>query len=237
VGRRGGFAEVEHLKETVLVDAETLRLRIYRQLAEEGRVDSIAVLAADLGDDEAATTAALDDLADRRHIVLDDEGRIVLAHPFATRDFGFSVKSDRTLWWGGCAWDSFAVPHLVTEASPALVATTCPNCEKAHAWNVARDQPPQGSQVAHFLVPMAQVWDDVVHTCENQRIFCDEGCVDAWLTRTGSDKGDVFDLATLWNLASGWYAGRLDRGYRRREPAEAAAYFRGAGLGGSFWGL
>jgi hypothetical protein len=220
-----------------VVDAETLRLRIYRQLADEGRVYSIALLAADLGEDQAATTAALDDLARRRHVVLDAEGAIVLAHPFATRDFGFSVKSDRVLWWGGCAWDSFAIPHLVTDASPALVATTCPNCGRAHAWNVARDRPPEGSQVAHFLTPMAQVWDDVVHACENQSIFCDEQCVDAWLARTGSPRGDVFDLATLWNLASGWYAGRLERDYRRREPVEAHAYFRDAGLTGAFWGL
>jgi hypothetical protein len=32
-------------------------------------------------------------------------------------------------------------------------------------------------------------------------------------------------------------AGRLDRGYRRREPAAAAEYFREVGLRGSFWGL
>ena len=46
----------------------------------------------------------------------------------------------------------------------------------------------------------------------------------------------VFDLATLWRLASDWYSGRLERGYRRREPVQAADYFRGAGLTGPFWG-
>ena len=45
------------------------------------------------------------------------------------------------------------------------------------------------------------------------------------------------DLTTLWRLARGWYRGRLDRGYVRREPAEAAAYFRDVGLDGPFWGL
>ena len=45
------------------------------------------------------------------------------------------------------------------------------------------------------------------------------------------------DLATLWRLAAGWYEGRLDQGYVRREPAAAADYFRDAGLQGSFWGL
>jgi hypothetical protein len=45
------------------------------------------------------------------------------------------------------------------------------------------------------------------------------------------------DLGTLWRLAQGWYAGRLERGYQRRAPAEAAEYFRSVGLHGPFWGL
>jgi hypothetical protein len=45
------------------------------------------------------------------------------------------------------------------------------------------------------------------------------------------------DLPTLWNFASDWYTGRLDRGYTRRDPARAADYLRGVGLSGPFWGL
>jgi hypothetical protein len=77
----------------------------------------------------------------------------------------------------------------------------------------------------------------VVHTCANQRLFCSADCVEDWLTRTGQPRGYVMDLATLWRLAQGWYRGRLDRGYRRREPTEAAQYFRSVGLRGAFWGL
>lgn len=215
---------------------EELRLRLYRQLAEQGRVASSDDIADELGISRAAAADDFRALAAQRHIVLDAAGRIVLAHPFATRDFGFSVKSARTLWWGGCAWDSFAIPFLVEGASPALVATTCPACGAAHAWNATSDAPPSGDQVAHFLTPMAHVWDDVVHACENQRIFCDEACVDGWLARTGHEEGSVFDLATLWRLSSAWYAGRLAPGYRRREPVEAAEYFRSVGLAGDFWG-
>ncbi|NQX33366.1 organomercurial lyase [Herbiconiux sp. VKM Ac-2851] len=213
--------------------AEAVRVALYRHLADTGTLPDDSILTS------AATGRALpellDELEDARHIVRRD-GRVVLAHPFATRNFRFSVMSASTLWWGGCAWDAFAIPHLVPGASNALVATTCPACDAPHAWTVSTETPPPGSQVAHFLVPGAQIWDDVVHSCENQLIFCDEHCVASWLGRTGEPRGYVMNLETLWRLASHWYEGRLDTPYTRREPMAAAEYFRGAGLHGAFWG-
>ena len=117
------------------------------------------------------------------------------------------------------------------------MATTCPGCGSPLAWVVGRDAPPAGDEVAHFLVPVGRIWDDVVHSCAHQRLFCSHGCADAWLERTGNDRGDVLDLATLWRLAQYWYDGRLDRGYTRRDPTTAAAHFASVGLSGPFWGL
>ena len=215
---------------------DDVRLAIYRGFARTGRPPSNNDLAAGFDVDRERIEEAIGRLVAARHLVPDAKGTLVLAHPFATRNFGFSVMGDRTLWWGGCAWDAFAIPHLVPSNPEVLVATTCPACGTPHAWTVTVDEPPQGGQVAHFLTPMAHVWDDVVHACENQRIFCDERCVADWLERTSNERGAVFDLATLWRLAAGWYAGRLDPGYRRREPREAADYFASVGLEGEFWG-
>ena len=117
------------------------------------------------------------------------------------------------------------------------MATRCPACDHAHSWSVGAQRPPEGEQVAHFLVPTARMWDDVVHTCGNQRIFCSPACVDRWLDREGHQKGSVLDLATLWRLAAHWYDGRLERGYVRREPSQARDHLRSVGLSGSFWGL
>ncbi len=190
----------------------------------------------DTGLDVATVTAALGRLHESRDLVLRD-GHIVMAHPFATIPLGFSVMGTKTLWWGGCAWDSFAIPHLVPAEPEVLVATRCRNCGTPHAWTVRADEPPPGPQVAHFLLPVAKVWDDVVRACDNQRIFCDSACVTTWLARTHNPRGYEMDLATLWRLARGWYAGRLDRGYQRREPSSAASYFASVGLTGPFWGL
>lgn len=91
--------------------------------------------------------------------------------------------------------------------------------------------------MAHFLAPTVHMWCDVVHTCSHQRLFCGEACVDAWLRRTGHERGYVMDLDTLRRLAQGWYAGRPDPGYQRRELTDAKEYFRSVGLHGPFWGL
>lgn len=215
---------------------ETLRLAVYRILAATGRAPDHRQLATATGTDLRAVRDGLRRLAEARHVVLSDDA-IVLAHPFAAIPLGFAVMGDRTLWWGGCAWDSFAIPHLVPGEPEVLVSTRCPGCGRPLSWVVGRAAPPAGDEVAHFLIPMARAWDDVVTTCANQRIFCAEACVRRWLDKSGQQRGYVMDLGTLWRLAERWYEGRLDIGYLRREPAQAREYFQQAGVDGPFWGL
>lgn len=82
---------------------EDVRLTIYRGLAHTGRLPSLPDLLAVAGGSERLDEC-IERLAAARSLVLDAEGDIVLAHPFATRSFGFSVMSAQNLWWGGCAW-------------------------------------------------------------------------------------------------------------------------------------
>lgn len=218
------------------MDTEDLRIAVYQRF-RRGESAQISTLATDLSVAPEQVAAGLSTLAAQRHLALGEDGQIAMAHPFAALPLGFSVMGRDTLWWGGCSWDSFALAHLVPDQSPMLVATTCPACGEPHAWQVGIDEPPGGEQIAHFLVPAARIWDDVVFTCSNQRIFCSEHCLSEWLGRSGRTRGYVMDLSTLWRLARGWYAGRLERGYVRREPSAAADYLSSVGLSGPFWGL
>jgi len=216
---------------------ERVRRAIYDTFARQGHAPSSEQIRNLAAADDTQLTVAVTELAAQRHLVLDEPGDVVMAHPFTAVPLGFSLMGERTLWWGGCAWDSFAIPHLVPGEPSVLVATTCPACRRALAWTVTRSAPPSGPEVAHFLVPMPRAWDDVVYTCSNQRLFCSRDCVQAWLARTCQTQGYVMDLAALWRLASGWYSGRLDSPYQRRDPQSAAEYFRSVGLRGPFWGL
>ncbi|MGW5150506.1 organomercurial lyase [Rhodococcus koreensis] len=216
---------------------EDLRLEIYGQLTSSGSVEDRDHLAARLGVPRAMVDDGLTRLHTSRDLALGDDGEIVLAHPFATRNFGYAVMGENTLWWGGCAWDAFAIPHLVPTEPSTLISTRCPACDTPHAWNVTRDACTEGSQVVYFATPMNRVWDNVIHACSNQRIFCSDTCIDAYHHRNqASADGFRFDVPTLWHLASHWYEGRLDRGYQRRDPESAASYFRQVGLIGDFWG-
>jgi hypothetical protein len=222
---------------TAVDNAELVRRTVYQHLARTGVAPERGSLATELSLSAQHIDEAFGALAAGHHLVLDADGQIVLAHPFATRNFGFSVMGARTLWWGGCAWDAFAIPHLVRDEPAVLVATTCPACSTPLAWTVRRSASPAGPGIAHFLVPVDRIWDDVVHACGNQRIFCDADCVDAWLARSGQAAGSAFGLDVLWRLAERWYEGRLDSPYQRRDPRQAKDYFQRAGLTGPFWGI
>ena len=216
---------------------EAVRLAVYGGYVDDGRPPTVDAMAAALGLGAGEVHESLARLDEARHIVLNADGDIVMAHPFASVPLGFSVMGSDTLWWGGCAWDSFAIPQLCADDPEVLVATQCPGCDRPLSWVVNRESPPLGDEVAHFLVPMAQVWDDVVHTCGNQRLFCSIECMQRWAESSGTEPGYVMDLATLWRLASRWYEGRLEPGYQRREPVHAREYFGEVGLSGPFWGL
>ncbi|MFB6673041.1 organomercurial lyase [Streptomyces sp. NPDC056390] len=137
-----------------------------------------------------------------------------------------STELPHTLWWGGCAWDSFALPHLLKDERDVLVATRCPACDTPHAWVVGREAPPVGDQVAHFLTPMSRAWDDVVHTsvCSATATVSTPGC---------AGRGRSADTSWIWPRCG---ALRVT-GTRARDPAAAASYFAEVGLHGSFWGL
>ncbi|BEI84148.1 hypothetical protein CcaverHIS002_0407520 [Cutaneotrichosporon cavernicola] len=236
-------------------DIETVRVAIYHGFVTTGCAPTIVEVAASTGLGASTVRGAFAALHASRDIVLSPSsleaytsdsavadtgpGAVVMAHPFASVPLGFSVMGRSVLWWGGCCWDSFALPHLLPEQAPVLVATRCPGCLRPIAMDVDDKKPPSpgDAAIAHFLVPMAHAWDDVVHTCGHQNLFCSEVCLDGWLEREGKSKGYVMSTDTLWHFAKDWYKGRLERGYKRREPAQAKSYFRSVGLRGSFWGL
>ena len=88
-------------------------------------------------------------LAERHVVVLDDDGRIVMAHPFAAHRDGARVDAGGRTWWGSCAWDGYGIVAALgltgaTITSGGVVAGP--------------------GAVFHVAVPAARWWDDIGFT-------------------------------------------------------------------------
>ncbi len=62
-----------------------------------------------------------------------------MAHPFSAVPLGFSVMGRERLWWGGCAWDSFALPTSCTDEPDVSSRRAARRCDHPCAWVVGRD--------------------------------------------------------------------------------------------------
>jgi len=105
---------------------ERVRLAVYDGFARTGQAPSLPELAALTTSTPDEVRQELRALHESHHVVLDQQesDQVVMAHPFASVPLGFSVMGARTLWWGGCAWDSFAIPHLLRGESEVLGGRT-----------------------------------------------------------------------------------------------------------------
>ena len=134
---------------------EAVRTAVYNGYVEAGAPPSVEQMATQLVLSEDAVRESLRVLHETRHVVLGADGEIVMAHPFASIHLGFSVMGRETLWWGGCAWDAFAIPQLVPDDPEVLVATQCPGCGKPHAWVVNREAPPKPDRANPIVAALA----------------------------------------------------------------------------------
>jgi hypothetical protein len=213
-----------------------LRQVVYREFVEEGHPPTAAEAARRLQLGVEEVLAGWGHLHDRHELVLDgDRFTVRMAHPFSARQMHFVVASAEQKWWGGCAWDSFGIMAALDQE--VLVATTCLGCGRPLAVLADPQAPPSEPYVAHFLVPAARWWDDVVRTCSTIRLACGPGHVERWATDVGERVGAVVGLETMWRLGKVWYGDRLHDDHRRRTPQEATAVFAGLGLTGPFWAM
>jgi hypothetical protein len=91
-------------------------------------------------------------LAEQHVVALDEQGEILMAHPFALHTGGARVDADGGVWWGNCAWDAFGIVAALGLQDWTITAqgiTLTPG---------ARDA------VFHVLVPASHWWDDIGFT-------------------------------------------------------------------------
>jgi hypothetical protein len=95
-------------------------------------------------------------LAERHLVVLDADGGVRMAHPFAAHRNGTRVVSAGCEWWGNCPWDAFGIVSAL-----GLEDATIDDRGFELPIRAGRAQ---GDAVFHVAVPAGAWWDDIGFT-------------------------------------------------------------------------
>jgi hypothetical protein len=135
-----------------------------------GAIPSVGVVANALGADIGAVEAAFDRLAAGRAIVLAPGTRdIRMAAPFAGVPTDFRVQVGDRSYYANCIWDALGIPAMLAgggRSADARIQTQCMDCSAplGLAVDAGRLTTDVSGAVAHFAVPAARWWADIVFT-------------------------------------------------------------------------
>jgi hypothetical protein len=142
----------------------SVKLAIYDAFAKTSHAPARDDLAAQLGADTAGVQKALDELHEKRLVVPepDDPARIRMAPPFSAITTPFKVHVAGRRYDANCVWDSLGV--LAALKTDGMVRTRDAHSREAMTLVVRNGSPKPTPCVAHFAVPAAHWWDDIIHT-------------------------------------------------------------------------
>ena len=140
-----------------------LKLAVYEFTAEHARVPTVAELAARVGITAAEVRAGYERLFADRVLVLEADGETIrMAPPFSGIATQHVVVTGGKEFFANCAWDSFGI--LAALHADGEVRTRCEQTREPIAIRVTREGPQPAECVAHFAVPAARWWQDIVFT-------------------------------------------------------------------------
>ena len=140
-----------------------VKMHIYQQLRHTGRAPAAAECAAALGETVARAAQAYQRLAGEHLLVLEpgDSQRIRMALPFSGIETPHRVVVGDKRYYANCAWDALGIAAAL--GSDALIESGCDDCGEPISLQV-QDGSVSGTAVAHFAVPAAHWWDDIIYT-------------------------------------------------------------------------
>ena len=148
-----------------MTDLQPLDLEVRRRIFDapmNGRpIPSRAEIAAQTGDALTDVSAAFDRLAAAHMIVLQrDSGEVLMANPFSAVPTPFFVRAGDRSWYANCIWDAMGVAAMLN--TDVTLDTSCGCCGTAITLRLPQDCEDSDERVAHFAIPAAHWWDDIV---------------------------------------------------------------------------
>jgi Alkylmercury lyase len=142
----------------------TVKLAIYRILSETGQAPTAARVAEETGQEENAVLASFQRLHAKRLLVPEpgDPSRIRMAPPFSGIPTAFPVEALGRHYFANCVWDAYGIPAAL-KCDAVIPATDAASGEPL-TLEVRQGAPVPLPYVAHFAVPAALWWRDIVYT-------------------------------------------------------------------------
>jgi len=139
-----------------------VRKAVYDAILTGDGVPIKSALALQMGVSQNELAQSLQRLAEAHMLVLRADGEVLMANPFSAEPTRFKVRAGAQTWWANCIWDALGVAAMIQRE--AVVESHCPDCGEPLILEVTKDGPRASNVVAHFAVPAAHWWDDIVFT-------------------------------------------------------------------------
>ena len=146
------------------MDAADIELRnaTYNAFVDLGRAPTAAEMATRSATTEAEVRDGWRRLHDGHALVLDADGDIAMANPFAARPTPFRVDAAGKSWFANCAWDAFGIGAALHVDS--RIQAECADCHAPLVIDVRGGRPLDEDLVFHVLVPAVSWWEDIGFT-------------------------------------------------------------------------
>jgi hypothetical protein len=147
-------------QEKLRFDTE-VRRHVYEHTMNEGLPPTAAETAAALSATAGEVRDSFRRLADAHVLVLQKEGgEVLMANPFSAVPTPFVVKAGGRSYYGNCVWDAMGIPAMLRR--DAVIESSCGCCGAAMTLKVTGGALEAAPGVAHFAIPAAHWWDDIV---------------------------------------------------------------------------
>lgn len=142
---------------------DSVKLALYRHVAETGSVPNATATAELVGSSSGAVREAFARLRAKRVLLLEPDGETIrMAPPFSGVPTQHRVVVDGRGYFANCAWDALGVVAALRR--PGTVHSECAQSHEPLELAVGAEGPPASDWVFHCLVPAAHWWDDLVFT-------------------------------------------------------------------------
>jgi len=138
--------------------ARDVRLYVFGEVANTGRVPQPPEIAAAMGRSQAEVEQAVRRLAAGKVLILaPNDGNIWAANPFCAVPSPFRVEARGKTYWGICIWDALGIAAAL--GTDAVIRTACGDCSEPMLLEIAGGKLKSSQGIINFAEP-AHHWCD-----------------------------------------------------------------------------